>query len=298
MSSQLVIGSSRPISLELADAAVAALRSGADDAPDVLLVPGYTGSKEDFGPLLDPIADAGYCVTAIDLPGQFESPGPDDPAAYTPENLGASVRAIAERLGGPVHLLGHSFGGLVARAAVIAEPALFADLVLMSSGPAALTGLRRQRIEQLAPVLPSAGLAAVYAAMQAAAVAEAGYVPPPAALAEFLERRFLAGSPAMLAGMGDAIRAEPDRVAELAATGLPVLVVHGEDDDAWPPDVQAQMAGRLGARHAVIPDAAHSPSVESTTPTAAVLLDFWASARRPTRASVDDEVAAVERAAH
>jgi pimeloyl-ACP methyl ester carboxylesterase len=295
---QLALGSSRRITIGLPGGPIAALRNGADGAPDVLLVPGYTGSKEDFGPLLDPLAAGGYRVTSIDLPGQYESPGPDDPAGYVPDALGARVRELAHQLVAPVHLLGHSFGGLVCRAAVIAEPELFADLVLMSSGPAALNGARRQRIEQLRPVLPSLGLPGVYAAMQAAAVAEAGYVAPPPDLADFLERRFLAGSPAMLAGMGEALCAEPDRVAELAATGIRCLVVHGEDDDAWPPDVQAAMAGRLDARRAVIPAAAHSPAVENTTPTAAVLIDFLGPSTAGTHSSMNDEVAAVERAAH
>jgi pimeloyl-ACP methyl ester carboxylesterase len=46
-----------------------------------LLVAGYTGSKEDFAPLLAPLADAGLRAVAIDQRGQYESPGPDDPAA-------------------------------------------------------------------------------------------------------------------------------------------------------------------------------------------------------------------------
>jgi pimeloyl-ACP methyl ester carboxylesterase len=276
---QLALGSGRRITIDIATGPIAALTTGAEDAPNVLLVPGYTGSKEDFGPLLDPIAEAGFRVTAIDLPGQFESPGPDDPGAYTPAVLSSYLGAIVHVLGAPLHLLGHSFGGLVARGAVIAEPDAFLDLVLMSSGPSALSGLRRDRIGQLAPLLPVGGLAGVYAAMQAAAVAEAGYVAPSPELAEFLQRRFLAGSPAMLEGMGNAIRAEPDRVADLRATEVRCLVVHGEDDDAWPPHVQAEMAERLSAEYAVIPDAAHSPAVESTAPTATVLLDFWAPER-------------------
>ena len=54
-------------------------------------MPGYTGSKEDFAPLLAPLAAAGFAATAIDLPGQYESPGPADPAGYTPD---AARRAV------------------------------------------------------------------------------------------------------------------------------------------------------------------------------------------------------------
>ena len=260
------------------DGPIAALQAG--HGPAVLLLPGYTGSKEDFAPMLTPLAAAGFAVTAIDLPGQFESPGPADPSAYRPERLARAVHSVTARLtrgGAAVHLVGHSFGGLVARAAALAEPQRYASLTLMCSGPAAIGGARRALIDQLEPVLAASGMAAVYAAGQAAARAQAGYVDPPAPLAAFLERRFLAGAPAMLQGMGRALRDEPDRVAELAATGLPVFVLHGADDDAWPVAQQRDMARRLSAHLAVIAGAAHSPAVENPDETAAALLEFWRS---------------------
>lgn len=253
---------------------VAALRAGADGGPDVLLLPGFTGSKEDFTPLLDPLADAGYRVTSVDLPGQFESPGPDDPTSFLPGRLAEVVRTLTAQLVGPVHLVGHSFGGLVARAAVIADAEPYADLVLMSSGPAAISGVRRKRLEDLEPLLPF-GLAGVYDAIEAALESEAGYVAPPPDLAEFLRRRFLSGSAVMLAGMGAALRSEPDRVEELAAVSIDILVLCGQADDAWPPEVQVRMAQRLSARMAIVEDAAHSPAVENTAATAAALIEFW-----------------------
>jgi pimeloyl-ACP methyl ester carboxylesterase len=100
-------------------------------------------------------------------------------------------------------------------------------------------------------------------------------VPPPTRA--FLSRRFLRNSAAGLRGMADAMLSEPDRVAELAATGVPVLVAHGEADDAWPPALQADMARRLGARHEVIDGAIHSPAIENPPRTLALLLDFWSS---------------------
>jgi len=275
MSAQLDRGPAARVTLEVSGRHVAALHAGPDDGPPVLLVPGYTGSKEDFGPLFAPLAAAGLHVTAVDLPGQFESPPMSSPGDHSPDMLAPVVAAIAASLGSPVRLLGHSYGGLVARAAVVAQPSRFASLVLLSSGPAALGGLRRARIEALEPLLGREGLPGVYAAMSAAAAAEPGFVAPPIELAEFLERRFLHGSPVMLQGMGEALREEPDRVAELRAAGVPVLVVHGEDDDAWPPSEQRAMAQRLGAGYEVIPAAAHSAAVGNPAALAPVLLDFW-----------------------
>jgi pimeloyl-ACP methyl ester carboxylesterase len=241
----------------------------------VLLLPGYTGSKEDFAPLLDALAMRGRHAVAIDLPGQYESPPLPVPADYTPDRLAVIIGALADQFGAPVHLVGHSFGGLVARAAVIAAPARYASLVLLSSGPAAIDGMRRVRIDQLEPVLARTGLPGVYAAMQAAAAAEPEFAAPAPELAEFLERRFLRGSPIMLQGMADALRSEDDRVAELASTGIATLVVHGVDDDAWPPHVQQHMAQRLGARYAEIPDAAHSAAVENPAALLDALVSFW-----------------------
>jgi len=275
MTSQLDVGAARPLRISIEGGPIAALEAGPVDGSPILLVPGYTGSKEDFGPLLDPLAEAGFHAVTIDLPGQFESPGPQDLAQYTPLALAACVRAVAATLGPRVHLLGHSFGGLVTRAAVIDSPDSFASFVLMDSGPAGLGDARARMIELLRPYLPSLGVAGVYAASEAAAAAEPGYVPPPPDVAAFMERRFLAGSPDMLLGMGEALLSEPDRVDELAAAGVPMLVLYGENDDAWLPVTQADMAARLGAEHVVIPAAAHSPAVENAPATADALLDFW-----------------------
>jgi pimeloyl-ACP methyl ester carboxylesterase len=72
MSGQLEGIGSRTV-IETSAEEIAALR-GDSAGPPVLLLPGYTGSKEDFAPLFGPLTDAGYAVVSIDLPGQFESP--------------------------------------------------------------------------------------------------------------------------------------------------------------------------------------------------------------------------------
>jgi len=261
---------------------LAALDTGGDGVrATVLLVAGYTGSKEDFAPLLAPLADAGLRAVAIDQRGQFESPGPDDPAAYTITALADDVllvaRALRAETSGPLHLLGHSFGGLVTRAAVLAEPSLFTSFTLLGSGPSRLTGRRADLLEHLDPLLEAGGVALVHETLEQVAMTDPKAQAVPAPTRDFYTRRFLANSSAGLRGMADAMLAEPDRVAELKATGVPVLVTHGEADDAWLPHVQADMAARLGARHEVINNSIHSPAVENPPRTLEVLLDFWAT---------------------
>jgi pimeloyl-ACP methyl ester carboxylesterase len=76
----------------------------------------------------------------------------------------------------------------------------------------------------------------------------------------------------------------PDRTEELAkaaaAACLPMTVVYGEIDDAWPTDEQDEMAKRLGADRVCIPGAAHSPAIEAPMTTASILTDFWNAAER------------------
>ncbi|MEO6504066.1 MAG: alpha/beta hydrolase [Jatrophihabitantaceae bacterium] len=246
--------------------------------PVVLLAPGYTGSKEDFLPLLRPLAEAGYRAVAIDLRGQFESAWATSPAGYTLQALAEDVCHLAAELApaeSGVHLLGHSLGGLVGRAAVLAKRELFDSFTLMSSGPDAITGPRRTLLDAGELVLASRGMAGLWSQLEFSARADPKYARSSPALLAFLRTRFMATDPVGLQVMGQELRTAQDRTAELAGTGLPTLVLHGESDDAWTPPAQADMARRLGAAHAVIAGAAHSPAVENPAATMRALLDFW-----------------------
>lgn len=280
-------------------AALEALPSaGVADRWPALLIPGYTGSKEDFLPVLEPLAAAGRRVVAIDMRGQYESPPAADADGYHLGALAADVALIADAVGGQdsspgddrrVHLLGHSFGGLVAREILLAQAARISSLTLMSSGPGALTGPRarvlRSILAELGPAVPD-GLAAEVkrlweTQLEPAAVADG----TPAEIIDFLRTRMLSSCPTGLWSMGQGLLACPDRTTALAAAGAPVLVVYGENDDAWEPAIQDDMARRLGARRVCIPGAAHSPAVEAPETAASTLTAFWNSAEAGHRSS-------------
>lgn len=118
---------------------------GAPDRHTAVLVPGFTGSKEDFIALLGPLAQAGRRVYAIDLPGQYQSPGSDTLDAYSCAALGRAVAEVIAALEqGPVHLLGHSFGGLVTRETVLSTAVPLLSHALLGSGPSGVEGSRRE----------------------------------------------------------------------------------------------------------------------------------------------------------
>lgn len=261
---------------------IAALDSAAGGSEVALLVPGYTGSKEDFMPLLRPLADRGYRAVAIDQRGQYESDWAASASGYALEALAKDLCDLAIELssgGKTLHLVGHSFGGLVARAAVLAKPELFDDLVLMGSGPASIQGARRTMLDVGEQVLAEHGMQGLWDQLQLRAQADPRYVRPATALHAFLKVRFMATDPKSLQIMGDTLRTVEDCTDQLAALKLPILVLHGVEDDAWLPAVQADMATRLGATRAVIEQAAHSPAVENPAATVAALVRFWQAAQ-------------------
>jgi len=240
-----------------------------------LLVPGIMGSKEDFIAILAPLVAAGHPVTALDQRGQYESPGIDDPTAYDVASLAEDVAEVASAMGEPVHLVGHSFGGLVSRAAALAAPESLRSLTLLDSGPSALAHPASTNLALLAQVLPVMDLQQIWLAKRQID-AENEPEPPTPEMEDWLRRRFLANHPTSLLRIAEQLLVEPDRVDELATIDLPILVAYGETEDAWPPPVQELMAERLRAAHIVISRAGHSPAAEQPEVTAQVLSHFWA----------------------
>ncbi|WP_431042361.1 alpha/beta fold hydrolase [Streptomyces sp. P1-3] len=245
-----------------------------------LLVPGFTGSKEDFIALLEPLAAAGFRVVAVDGRGQYETEGPPDEDAYAQDELARDVLAQAIALSGEdggrrVHVMGHSLGGLIVRAAVLRAADPFASLTIMSSGPAAVSAPQQARTKQLLDALATLDMETVWRAMRALDPPEAPETGAPPEVREFLHRRWLGTVREQLTATGRQLIGEPDRVAELAAVPLPKHVLSGEVDYAWPVPLIDAMAERLAARRTVIAGAEHSPNAEQPDATAQALAAFW-----------------------
>jgi len=247
-----------------------------------LLLPGFTGSKEDFIALHEPLAAAGYRTVAVDGRGQHETEGPEhDETAYAQAELALDVLAQAAAVdsdGTPLHLVGHSLGGQISRAAVLIDPTPFASLTLMSSGPAQISHPQQQRVKLLRDALAMMGMAEVWEAIRAMETPEetdTGGLDAGLDDLDDLRRRWLGNSPAQLIATGRQLCTEPDRVAELAAVPLPKHVLSGERDDTWPVPLLDEMAVRLDAHRTVVWGAEHSPNADQPLETARALADFW-----------------------
>lgn len=227
-----------------------------DPVAHVLLVPGWTGSKEDFTPMLPLLASIGMDATAYDQRGQFETPGADDDD-YSLSGFAADAAAVAGACSAdPSHLLGHSFGGLVAQTAALESTPTWRSLSLLGTGPGALGESTERPLGTMVNALGHIPLLDIHRFRENGAQR----VP---AIGAFLERRFTSNSVASLRAITQLLIDAPDRIAGVHALRLPIWVGRGADDDAWPHDVQASMAARLGVDIHVVPDSAHSPAVEN-----------------------------------
>ncbi|MDX3568999.1 alpha/beta hydrolase [Streptomyces sp. ID05-47C] len=242
-----------------------------------LLLPGFTGSKEDFHLLHEPLAARGYRTVAVDGRGQNQSDGPEfDEAPYAREELARDVLAQVAALGTPVHLTGHSLGGQIARAAVLIDHSPFLSFTLVASGPAQISESQRQRVQLLHDALALMTMPEVWEAILAMGPPEE-VGGPARGFGELalLRQRWVNHKPAQLLATGRQLLTEPDRVAELAAVPLPFHVLSGARDDTWPVTLLDDMAMDLGAHRTVVAGAEHSPNLDQPLPTAHALADFW-----------------------
>jgi pimeloyl-ACP methyl ester carboxylesterase len=244
---------------------------------NVLLVPGFTSSRSTFFCIMQQLADAGYRVVAMSQRGQPHSTGPDTRDGYALQILGQDLVATLDALGWhePAHLLGHSFGGLVAAEAVIQAPERWASLTLWNSGLQNM-GPDKGMAEGLAGLREHGPRALWVIERQAAGLdPDADLRGELNRIEQFYFDRGMSTNPAQLDAAMELLAAQVDRVDELRDTGIRALVAHGDADDAWPQDQQRADAERLGAAYAVIPRSGHSSHQDNPQDSVSTLTQFW-----------------------
>ncbi|MCB5291839.1 alpha/beta fold hydrolase [Arthrobacter sp. SO3] len=242
---------------------LATVSMGTPGNPRVLLVPGATGSKEDFVLMLPELAAAGYYVLSCDIAGQYESAaaGPENlvpPRAHYDYDLFTNdLIALLDAEEGPAHVVGYSFAAIVAQLAFSRRPEKFRSLTLLSCPPEPGQGFRGvQRIGRFSRwASPRVGAALMIWGIRVNVV----HVPP--SRIRFVKYRFRFTRRNSVSDIFGLMQHAPDLRAALAAASLPKFVAVGEHD-LWPLALHRRFAQSIGARIAVY-RGGHSPSETS-----------------------------------
>ena len=121
-----------PLDFEVAGHRWASVAAGPRDAPLLVLVHGFTGSKENWLPLMRELSRT-HRVIAVDLPGWGESDrlaGADYGPVAQAARLAAFIKALPQA---PELVVGHSMGGQIVGLLAARHPETAPRIVLMSS---------------------------------------------------------------------------------------------------------------------------------------------------------------------
>jgi pimeloyl-ACP methyl ester carboxylesterase len=233
---------------------LATISLGDSASPRVVLVPGATGSKEDFVLLAPLLVAAGYYVQSYDLAGQYESAGagPESDAHYDyalfVDDLVAFLRAE-----GPAHVLGYSFAGVIAQIVAVRFPDLCTSLTLLTCPPEPGQGFRGVRmvgwLSWLTTARQGAGI------MIWGIKTNKNKVPP--RRIQFVRSRFSLTRRSSVDDIIGLMKRIPDVRVELSGSPIPSLVAVG-NHDLWPTRLHARFAQQIGATLAVY-KTGHSP---------------------------------------
>ena len=233
---------------------------------EVVLVHGFTGSKEDFILIAEFLAANGFKVLTFDNRGQHESAYSKRSDGYSMASLGRDVVEISRHYGlKKPHLLGHSFGGLIAQQAVVLHPETWSSLTLMCSGPG---GRDSWLNEPQFKILSNETKEEIWERVLAPDRLEHPRF-------ELLRKRWISSDAESTLIYRDHLIKQKSLIPQIASIGIAAHVIYGENDDAWPLEDQNQMARDLKATLTVLPQCGHCPNEDNPPLTAKALAHFW-----------------------
>jgi pimeloyl-ACP methyl ester carboxylesterase len=241
-----------------------------------VLVCGFMATKEDFRQILPLLAQAGHDAWAYDHVGQhggeFAGGEDDGPGRYTIQSMAEEGRKVIEAVGAgaPVHVVGHCFGGFVARAMALAAPGLTQSLTMLSCGPSLRPAYARAAVAGIDDLLSRGGAMLMWPVLKRVLPKEDQIT------RDFWHAKLATVNPHYLTGVARSLVDEADRSGEVAAAGIRSLVMHGSREKRlWRPDAYAEMARELRADLVVVDKAGHNVNMEQPDATAGNLLAFW-----------------------
>jgi pimeloyl-ACP methyl ester carboxylesterase len=234
--------------------------------PPLLLIHGIGSTRAFWDPVL-PLLDGDECV-AVDVPG-FGDATPIDATPDEPVTVARLAAALDDPARGPVVVIGHSLGGMIAQELALRAPERVRGLVLCNTIPGVTEGAREFN-PVLAALAETEGPAAVAEALLPAMLG-----PRPLENTDAARERFLAdmraADPTSLAAAFRAVLGFDAR-DRLPSLDVPALVIAGQhegnDDD------QQELADLLGGRCVFLPGTSHLAPAEAPTAFAAEVVPF------------------------
>lgn len=228
--------------------------------PPIVLLHGLSGSRLAWEPQLSGLADE-WRVLAWDQPGYGASAPLDE--APTFGGLADAVIELLDELEAPrAHLVGLSFGGMIAQHTALAHPDRLASLSLLSTSPAfGLDGTTAEewRAARLAP-LDAGQEPADFAAEVLAAIAGPD-ISPTALRGQVAAMERVSGD--ALRGSIDCLVTHDTRT-DLGRIATPTLVIVGELDAETPVEYARALADPIpGARLEVVARVGHLVNAEA-----------------------------------
>jgi 3-oxoadipate enol-lactonase len=245
--------------------------------PAVLMLHGIGGNHAAFGPQMHTLSAAGYQAVAWDMPGYGDS---ESINPYSFAGLAdACIRLMEHLQAGPVILLGHSMGGMVAQEVIARRADLVGAAVLCGTSPS----FGRKPDGSISPSWQQQFITSRTGPLDAGQTM--------AQLAQTLVPQ-MAGSTATASDLQLAIdcmaRVNPatyrlalqalltfDQRANLAHIQVPTLLVAGEQDKSAPPAVMRAMAAAIAhSQYVQLTGVGHLLNLEAAQPFDAAVLTF------------------------
>ena len=216
-----------------------------------------------------------YNVVAFDLPGHGRSA-----ASSSGWSFDYAARLVAELItklsASPVHLVGISFGGMIAQVTALTSPEIIRSLTLIGTAPSFPEEVRQSMRARAELVRIKGMIAVVESSLQRWFTLKTRELRPD--ITDRLTKTLLGDDAPTHAAIWDIISGL-DLDHRLAEITCPTLVLVGEHDPSTPPAVASRLAGAIqGSALVVVPESSHIVTVEAPGAVNMALLDFLAGA--------------------
>jgi 3-oxoadipate enol-lactonase len=231
------------------------------DRVPVLLIHGYPLSNVLWDIQLNDLTDIARMI-APDLRGHGMTDPTEPP--YSMGLFAEDCAGLLDHLGitGPVVVGGLSMGGYVAFEFCRLYPERVAGLILAATRAGADSAEVKDARDNAAGVAIAEGTAAIAEGMLPKLLAPDNYEAQPD-LVDFVREMMQETSEDGVVGALTAMRDRPDSTPDLPALDVPVLILHGQEDQLIPlAEAEAMAAALPRAKLVVVPGAGHLPNLE------------------------------------